>query len=484
MVTSMSSQKRHVILIGTFLIFLLTISYYQYATSSTNDQPSLYIQQQDDLPIASPIISLSTSSSDDNSIIQPCDKGDIPWLASDRQYWDGWKTKSFFLLPDGNFTLDNVIIEQENGLCIVVLLGPIPAASKIKVESHYAPPDSITMTAIGKHYRIPITLHQYPKQSNAYYANVYFRHSDSYILKSTTEFRSYFWETPIQHNYQPFSFDSSNMVIVTPSAYPSLQQPACEPNQPVEGSWRNDTNQFQFIPDHCEMKYTRQDGLRCLRRKTIHVWADANLRRNLKTLASPYWCDINNDPEATCICNDDLEDPDHLLYPWAADHNIPLALGDNKVHYNSINSITTQDWRQEMAMRVKDQLPPADLVIVGVGNDDIPLSRMKPSQFANALSDLLHHMTTTVYPDQIIILRTPQFFGTGQHYYTSWNAGRSRAFANVVRDLVHEYPRVKLWDTHQLGLEDNTCRYQGTTYSRRNVVDVENQLLLNLFCGV
>jgi hypothetical protein len=381
------------------------------------------------------------------------------------------------------------------------------------VDQHYAPPDIITMTASGNTHHIPITLQQYPKQSNAYYANVYFRQSDSYTLKSTTEYRSHFWEVPIQHHYQPFSFDSSNMAIVTPQSSLSFgkqqqqQLPACDATQPLEGSWRNDTGVYHFTPDHCEMKHTRQDGLRCLRKKTIHVWADANLRRwvketiyrnlltlcvviclfrNLKTLASPYWCDTNNSTEAPCVCNDDDEDPDHAVYPWAADHNIPLALGDNTVHYNSVNSITVQDWRPEIDRRVNEQLPLADLVIVGVGNDDVALSRMKPHQYAQSLSDLLRHLLLHTYTtNQVIIVRTPQFFGTGQHYDTSWNAGRSRAFANVVRETVNalDQSRIKVWDTHQLGMEHNTCRYQGTTYTKRNVIDVENQLLLGLFCS-
>jgi hypothetical protein len=203
----------------------------------------------------------------------------------------------------------------------------------------------------------------------------------------------------------------------------------------------------------------------------------------MKALASPHWCDMQQDPEALCICNDDNEDPTHTLYPWVADHNIPLRLGqDTTVYYNSLgSSITLEDWRPEIQQRV--QLAPADVVIVSVGNDDVALSRMKPHQFAHSLIDLLHHLQHTVYTHQNIIVRTPQFFGTGQHYSTSWNAGRSRAFANVVRDVVNSGPRLFLWDTHQLGSEHNTCRYQGTTYTKRNVINVENQLLVDLLCG-
>ncbi|CAO3599223.1 unnamed protein product [Absidia cylindrospora] len=494
----MSSQQRHVILVGIFLAFLLTVFYYQHVThpalndhsATTTSALDLVLPEQQhpmSVPKASPSISSITPlihRNDLNLVIKGIFLGSAdlspPFLsirASDRQHWDGWKTKSFFLKPDGNFTLDDVTIEQENGLCIVVLLGPIPAANKIKVEPHYAPPDLITMTALGKDYSIPITLHQYPKQSNAYYANVYFRNSDTYLLKSITEYRSHFWETPIQHRYQPFSFDSSNKAIVTPHHHPQppIQRPACGSYPTLEGSWRNDTTKYEFIPDHCDMKYTRQDGLRCLRRKTIHVYGDENVRRNLKTLASPSWCDMDTYPDAACICNDDNEDADPHS-PWVTDSTIPLMLGDNTIYYHPVTSSITNDWHPATAAAAA-----ADIVILGVGNTEIALSRITPRDFARALTQWIDHHP----PSTLIILRTPQFFGTGQHYLTSWNAGRSRAFANVVRELVQQHPthRVKLWDTHQLGIEHTTCRYHGTLYTRRNVIDVENQLLMGLFCS-
>lgn len=211
--------------------------------------------------------------------------------------------------------------------------------------------------------------------------------------------------------------------------------------------------------------------------------------RNLKVLASPEWCN-DSDPEARCICNDDLEDPDQELYPWASNHLIPLTIGENTIHFNGVNSITLQDWRPEIQKRVQQDFkdePKADVVIVNVGNEDIGLNRMTPNQFATSLTDLIQDMLTHVYPEdhQKIILRTPQFFGTGDFYSTAWNAGRSRAFANVVRDLVGgwHHPRLFLWDTHQLGMEYNTCRFQGTLYTKRNVLDIENQLLYNLLCN-
>ncbi|CAO3640309.1 unnamed protein product [Cunninghamella blakesleeana] len=492
-----SSQRRHFILVGTFLIFLLTISYYQYSTNT--DRAVQYLsteKQQEDILFtsSSPIDKFKTNNEPTIKKDRACDKADIPWLASDRQYWDGWGSKSFFLLPDGNFTIDNVYAEEGVELCVVVLLGPVPAPSKIKVEQHFAPPDIITMTAVGKKYSVSVLLDQYAKQNNAYYANVYLKYSDEYILKTTTEYRSYFWETPILHRYQPFEYDSKNLAIIHPTSSASIHViddenenlPSCDViHHSLEGIWKNETNQFSFTPNNCNLHHTRHDGLQCLNKKTIHVWGDANMRRNLKVMASPEWCN-SNDPDARCICNDDLEDPDGNIYPWATNHQIPLSIGENIIHYNSINTITLQDWRPEIRKRVKEDLASteADIVIVNVGNDDVGLSRMRPVQFSNSLNDFMKEIVT-IYPHQTIILRTPQFFGTGDFYTTSWNYGRSRAFANVVREFVNDlqHPRIFLWDTHQLGLEYNTCRYHGTLYTRRNVLDIENQLLYNLFCN-
>ncbi|ORX54586.1 hypothetical protein DM01DRAFT_1038671 [Hesseltinella vesiculosa] len=214
--------------------------------------------------------------------------------------------------------------------------------------------------------------------------------------------------------------------------------------------------------------------------------------RSLKVMADPQWCTtystilgLEEDDPSICICNDDMDDPDHVLYPWAANHNIPLTLGDNKIYYNSINAISSQDWRSEMNQRVQGEIPPADIVILGVGNDDVASSRLKPNQFAQSFTSLLSYLIDHVYPTQTIIVRTPQFFGSGEHYWTAWNAGRSRAFTNVIRTTIQDWqhPRIRLWDTHQFGLEYNTCRYQGTLYTKRNAIDVENSLLYSLICS-
>jgi hypothetical protein len=61
---------------------------------------------------------------------------------------------------------------------------------------------------------IPITLQQHDKQSNAYFASVQFNHHDIYTLKTSVEYRSYFWEIPHFHKYLPNKFTSRNRLTV------------------------------------------------------------------------------------------------------------------------------------------------------------------------------------------------------------------------------------------------------------------------------
>lgn len=129
------------------------------------------------------------------------------------------------------------------------------------------------------------------------------------------------------------------------------------------------------------------------------------------------------------------------------------------------------------------QLPRADLVIVGVGNEDIALNRLTPLQFEHSLKEFLTCLVNEIYPEQTIIVRTPQYFCCGTIPSSSWNAGRSRAFMNVVSQQVKEMgDRVLLWDVYRLGVEDNMCVSAGSSYTRRNVINLENQLLWNLIC--
>lgn len=142
------------------------------------------------------------------------------------------------------------------------------------------------MTAVGTDYSIAVTLEQHAKQNNAYFANVYLRHPDTYELRAVTEYRSFFWETPIHHNYQPYGFVSDNKVVVQPAtpanaADTALHTAACTGNT-LRGSWFNNSDVYEFSADRCDLRFTRQDALRCLHRKTVHVWGDGNMRRYKK----------------------------------------------------------------------------------------------------------------------------------------------------------------------------------------------------------
>ena len=144
-----------------------------------------------------------------------------------------------------------------------------------------------------------------------------------------------------------------------------------------------------------------------------------------------------------------------------------------------------EDWRQKVKDRAAQQ-PHADIVIISLGNDDIPLSRMTPRQFWNSFMDLTSFLLNEIYTNQTIVFRTPQYFGGGTIHGSSWNSGRSRAFATVVRHAVKQFAqqrgKILLWDVHRLGVEDNTCVGSGSAYTKRSVVNIENILLWNLMC--
>ncbi|KAG0180468.1 hypothetical protein DFQ29_000613 [Apophysomyces sp. BC1021] len=396
-----------------------------------------------------------------------------------------------FIKPDGNFTVNGVQITEGETICVVALLGPVPAASAIQPETHFGPADSIVATAVGNTTKISVTLQQHPKQFNAYFAPVYFARADTYRLESTTEYRSYFWETPVYHLYKPLDFSSQNVLRVTRRTTKVPTLPQCDARRPehLDGIWVESTTNadvydedakkdIEFVPNQCHLD---RSSVQCLEQKTIHVWADANTRRNLKAFASgDQWC---NDADSPCICDDDDENP--ADYPWLADPQVPLSIdGGNKVYFNPVGSITTKNWQSDIAMRAKT-LPSADIVILSFGNEDIPLSRLTPSQFLSSFKNLASHLVNEVYPHQLIVIRTPQYFGRGTLRHTSWNAGRSAAFSTVVQQTVTglNSTRVALWNTHKLGMVDSTCTFAGTPYSRRDVVTVENVLLSNLICG-
>lgn len=215
--------------------------------------------------------------------------------------------------------------------------------------------------------------------------------------------------------------------------------------------------------------------------------------RNLKAFESANrWC--NDNKTAECVCNDDNEDPTNQLYPWAHDTSTPLMInktwhGNTKVYYNTVDSITTKNWKKTIKTQVgkyNTALPSkeADVVILGFGNGDIPLNGVLPKDFGYAFDELLRYVMTDIYPHQTIVVRSPQYFSGGTFGSSSWNSGRSAAFARVVRHVVDQQldNRIMLWDVYRLGVGENTCVVDGSTYSRKNVVNVENILLWNLLC--
>ncbi|KAF7732591.1 hypothetical protein EC973_003338 [Apophysomyces ossiformis] len=487
-----SSQRRNLIVVVAVLTLLFTATYFQYASYNGVRVDTATV------PVSPAVLPRPPSpklpSKPKTPTIQTvCDKVDIAWLASDRQYWDGWTSKSMFIKPDGNFTVDDVEITEGETVCVVALLGPVPAASAIQPETHFGPADSIVTTAVGNSTKISVTLQQHPKQFNAYFAPVYFARADDYRLESTTEYRSYFWEVPIYHLHRPVDFSSQNTLRVTKKFVKQSTLPRCDKRQlqQLDGSWvgsattTNDLydadvmQNFEFVPDRCHLEEMSSE---CFQQKTIHVWGDANMRRNLKAIASKdQWCNAVDSDE--CICNDDGEDVAN--YPWLMDSQTPLLLdGGKKIYFNPVGSITLSNQESEIAARAK-ALPPADIVIVSFGNDDIPSIRLTPSQFMISFKALASHLLNDVYPHQPIVVRTPQYFGRGTLRHTSWNAGRSAAFSTVIQQTIAglNSTRVVLWNTQKLGMADSTCTSAGTPYSRRDIVSIENTLLWNLLCS-
>lgn len=133
-----------------------------------------------------------------------------------------------------------------------------------------------------------------------------FAHEDVYQLEARTEYRSYFWEIPILHDYRPYSFLSDNKLVVRAnSEQPRPTLPACDATIPGhnEGAWmakseyqrvypldfygmfgaaqedHAENNQL-FVPNLCRPQYiSLGQAAQCLNGKTVHVWADNNVKR-------------------------------------------------------------------------------------------------------------------------------------------------------------------------------------------------------------
>lgn len=209
------------------------------------------------------------------------------------------------------------------------------------------------------------------------------------------------------------------------------------------------------------------------------------LYRNLKAIKfnGAQWC---KDEEEDCTCNDDHEDT--LAYPWLQSPYTPMTidngLGNSTlIYYNNIQqSIDPLDLTHQMSTFIKNEtlVKKADYVLLGLGNADVQALQVSPEQFKARFTQLLDQVRQ-VYPTQKLIIRTPQYFCCGVILNTSWNAGRSYTFASIVRDIMNQHSDLLLWDTHLLGTDENLC--SETTYTKRNVINLENQLLWNLICS-
>ncbi|KAG2236994.1 hypothetical protein INT48_001761, partial [Thamnidium elegans] len=452
--------------------------------------------------------------------------------AGDRHYWDGWSDKTMFIKPDGTFTQGNVYINQGEEVCIVVLLGPIPA--KKDDITHTGPRDSIAMFANGSNStKVTIQLQQDPYHSNAYFTAIKFQHPDTYHLNAINEYRSYFWESPVSHSYHPNPFESQNKLIVRPintSIRAGLNQTMeiCDlknSTTELKGAWLDKlvhesslelfktyensekmytVNNKVFIADSCTLQYkSNGKGEQCLGKSNVHVFGDNNIRRNLKALPSRNnWCNVDQirkiknkkerEEKMKCTCNDDAEDTTE--YPWVNNPYQPLQLTnswdvDSNVYFYSIQQTMVNN-QPEINQSIKEfsanhTIPHADIVIIGLGNADIEAIQVSTNQFETSFNQFLKHLRKNVYRKQKIIVKTPQYFCCGTIDATSWNTGRSLAFATGVRNVVQSLndDNMLLWDVHSLGTDETTCLSDsGSSYSKRNVINVENLLLWNLIC--
>lgn len=164
------------------------------------------------------------------------------------------------------------------------------------------------MFAIGEESaKLTIQLQQHQTQQNAYFAATQFQQADTYSLDAINEYRSYFWESPVLHSYQPHPFKSQNKLIVRPTIK-KPKSPVCDltnnrTNTMLKGSWvdidaygegnRLDlytayegteasfaVNNKVFVADNCILGYkSNGQGAQCLGKKIVHVFGDNNVRR-------------------------------------------------------------------------------------------------------------------------------------------------------------------------------------------------------------
>ncbi|KAI8047236.1 uncharacterized protein B0P05DRAFT_566430, partial [Gilbertella persicaria] len=381
--------KKYTILVALILLLLSGI-FVQYLILSPNRHTKKYTFQTynnqiptriKNIDLTPPLSSLLSSPPLPSKTVIPeaCQGVDFKWLASDRKYWDGWSSKAMFMKKNGKFTRKPVQMNQGESVCVAVLLGPVPALSIIKAMSHYGPADSIMMTAVDtKGTRVPIVLKQHEKQTNSYFASVQFSFSGTWRLETSVEYRSYFWEYPNFHKYLPNRFQSENSLIVRPK-----QQPVhtCDllNGSLMNSAWKKSGKKYDFMPpcklldNECSSKY-----------KTIHMWGDRHLKRNTLSM-------LNRIPANSNICGQDEEQ--QLKSP------LTLPNQSQQIYFDQLNKTVVEmlgAWKMHIQNK-KRQLPKADLVLIGIGNEDLGSIRQDPTEFAVYFHSFLTFLKEKVY---------------------------------------------------------------------------------------
>ncbi|KAI9480493.1 MAG: hypothetical protein EXX96DRAFT_563008 [Benjaminiella poitrasii] len=470
------------------LTFFRTNSTHQTTTFSF--KPVIPSVKQIDLMYAStePPKPIHDKTPDFSSI---CNHVDFHWLASDRIYWDGWTSKSMFIRQDSQYTRKNIHINKDEFICVVVMLGPIPAVSSIKAVPHYAPPDAILTTAqsIDNKASIPIILYQHPTETNVYFAPVQFSVEGDWRIETTVQYRSYFWEQPMLHRYLPLQFESINRLTVTAATQDTHKQSRDGQLKENGQLWLKEKTATRFVPSWSLVDIREQNDRLP---RVVHAWGDMHLKRNVLTLKKML--------ARSRLKTDDGCDDAHYFYE---DDEVaflrplsgrvvgeqPVRLAPNStLFFGDLTGVRLSD---EVArghrgkvdvFGIARQLPRPDVVLLGVGNEDLATARQDPLLFATSFASFLDFIVTQVYGASLVVVKTTQYVAAGGGS-SGWNYGRSLAYANVVRATVAQLAeaghRVVLWDTHQLGWKENDCGIERGFVSNHDVLEIENNLLFS-----
>lgn len=159
--------------------------------------------------------------------------------------------------------------------------------------------------------------------------------------------------------------------------------------------------------------------------------------------------------------------------------DLSLIAPESNIYFNQVDSIPTI---QKALAALSQETSKADIVILGIGNQDVSNTRQTPEEFALVFNAFLNYLTQQVYTEnELIIVKTTQYYGSHLPY-RGWTHGRSDAFANIIRSSVKQQSskRVLLWDTHQIGLNENQVYCHDKTMSNSDVIKVENAMLSNI----